>query len=384
MSDTVRLSSIEKLMKIKYSNDVANGVNTNMGPWNEHIKNNGLTAGGKYYLQPIQLGMNGGVGFADEDTLPIAGTPMLEDFKVDTKNIFGVFGITLKALKVNNTPEKIVNFLNREMMSLVDAIRWNVSRSLEMDSTGVLTTVKATANATNVVTVNSTQYLLPGLTVSFYNEGVIVDSARIKNVDRATGKLTLTKAVTISEGALVTNYNSYNKELTGLNDIFKNTGKIYGLSREDYSGLIPYIKAEAGAINDMLILDAINACEDNMPVKIDYIRASNDVVSAYIAHKQMQGLNVASLDIKGGYKTISFNGTIPIVKSKFAPEGTLDVLDSKTFQMYNLGKGEFDDTGGSIFRPTDKASYTGVYALFTEQYCRCPGGQGRITGITAA
>lgn len=380
----VSVQSIDKLLKIKYSNDVANGTNTNVGPWHEQIKNNGLTAGGKYYLQPIQLGMNGGVGFSDETTLPIAGTPMLEEFKVDTKNVFGVFGITLKSLKVNDTPEKIVNLLNREMTSLVEAIRWNLSRSLEMDSTGVLTTVKVAANATNVVTVNSTQYLMPGITVSFYNDGVIVDSARIKNVDRATGKLTLTKAVTISDGALVTIYNSYNKELTGLNDIFKKTGKIYNLSRNDYSGLIPYIKAEAGAINDMLILDAINACEDNMPVKIDFIRASNDVVSAYIAHKQMQGLNVASLDIKGGYKTISFNGTIPIVKSKFAPEGTLDVLDSTTFQMYNLGKGEFDDTTGGILRPAADASFTGIYALFTEQYCRCPGGQGRITGITAA
>ncbi len=381
---SVSVQSIDKLLKIKYSNDVANGTNTMVGPWHEQIKNNGLTAGGKYYLQPIQLGMNGGVGFADEDTLPVAGTPLLEEFKVDTKNVFGVFGITLKALKVNNTPEKIVNYLNREMSSLVEAVRWNLSRSLEMDSSGILTTVNGGVNASNTVTVNSTQYLLAGLTISFYNEGVLVDSARIKNVDRATKKLTLTKAVTISDGAQITIYNSYGRELTGLNDIFKKTGKIYNLSRDDYSGLIPYIKEEAGAINDMLIMNAINECEDNMPVKIDYIRASNDVVSAYIAHKQMQGLNVASLDIKGGYKTISFNGTIPIVKSKFAPAGTLDVLDSKTFQMHSLGKGEFDDTTGSILRPTDKAAFTGVYALFTEQYCRCPGGQGRIKGITAA
>lgn len=379
----ISIDSINTLLKIKYASEVAKDVNEKVGPWFEQIKGNGLSAGGKYYLQPIQLGINGGVGFSDEYALPEAATAIYDEFKVDTKNIYGVFNITKKALVTNNTPEKIVNYLTREMTSLVDSLKWNLSRSLEMQSSGILCTVTGTSSET--VTVDTVQYVLPGMMVSFYASGALLGSARIKEVDKSLKKLVFDASVKdlISVGCKITIYNSFGKELTGLNDIFESS-VIYNLERSKYSGLKPYIKNEVGEISDMVILDAINACEDNHNISIDYIRASNDVVSKYIAYKQKNNLNVASLDIKGGYKTISFNGSIPIVKSKFAPEGTMDLLDSKTFQMYNLGKGEFDSESGSILqRDSGKASYTGLYTLFTEQYCRCPGGQGRLTGITA-
>ena len=380
----ISIDSINTLLKIKYASEVAKDVNVKVGPWHEQINGNGLSAGGKYYLQPIQLGINGGVGFSDEYNLPESGTSLYDEFKVDTKNIYGVFNITKKALVTNHTPEKIVKYLTREMSSLVEALKWNMSRSLEMDSSGVLATVAGDVNATNKVVLNTVQFILPGLTVSFYNGGAIVDSARIENVDRASKTITLDKTITLTSGCKMTVYKSYGLELTGLNDIFKTDGKIYNLDRSKYSGLVPYIKEDVGEISDMAILDAINSCEDNHNISINFIRASNDVISKYLAYKQKNSLNVASMDIKGGYTAISFNGTIPIVKSKFAAEGTMDLLDSKTFQMYNLGKGEFDSESGSILqRDSGKASYTGLYTLFTEQYCRCPGGQGRLTGITA-
>ncbi len=378
---SISTQTIDKLLKVKYANAVMEQSNTRVSPWHELIKGNGLSAGGKYYLQPIELGLNGGVGFSNETDLPNASDPILDEFKVDTKNLFGVFEITKKALKVNQTPEKMVNLLTNTMNGLVTSLRWNLSRSLEMDHTGVLGKVKtAVTNASSVVLDNVT-YIMPGLVVSFYaSGGSYVDSAKVINVARSTNTITLDKNVTVAQGGLVTIYKSYNLELTGLNDIFAKTGTIYGLNKTKYDVLLPTLKEVTGEITDADILDCINDCEDYHNVKIDYIRMSPDVEKAYLAYKQKNNLNVATLDIKGGYKEMSFNGKIPMVKSKFAPKGTLDCLDSTKFQMYSLGSGEFDNETGSILtRSAGQASYTGLYTMFTEQYCRTPGGMGRIT-----
>lgn len=379
----ITMNTIGKLLKIKYASQVEAQANTNVSAWHELIKSNGLTAGGSYYLQPIELGLNGGVGFSNEVDLPNASDPILDEFKVETKNLFGVFGITKKVLKTNQTPEKVVNLLTNSMNSLVTSLRWNLSRSLEMDHTGVLANVAGTVNSASTVTLDSVQYLMPGLVVSFYtSDGAYTDSAKVINVERSTNKITLSKAVSVSENSMVTIYKSYGMELTGLNDIFSDAVVLYGLDKSKYDILKPTIKTST-EISDSVILDCINDCEDYHNVKIDYIRMSPDVEKAYLAYKQKNNLNVASMDIKGGYKEMSFNGKIPMVKSKFAPKGTLDCLDSTKFQMYKLGEGEFDDETGSILtRESGQASYTGLYTMFTEQYCRTPGGMGRIK-ITA-
>lgn len=376
---SISTETISKLLKVKYAPNVMEQANTKVSPWHELIKGNGISAGGKHYIQPIELGLNGGVGFSNEVDLPGASDPILEEFKVETKNLFGVFEITKKALKTNQSPEKIVNLLTNAMNGLVTSLKWNLSRSLEMDHSGVLGKVKSAVTASATVVLDSVQYVMPGLVVSFYSsEGSYVDSAKVINVARGTNTLTLSKNVTVAANAFVTIYKSYGMELTGLNDIFEKTGTLYGLDKSKYDILIPYVKEES-EINDSVILDCINECEDYHNVTIDYIRMSPDVEKAYLAYKQKNNLNVASMEIKGGYKEMSFNGKIPMVKSKFAPAGTLDCLDSSKFQMYNLGQGEFDEETGSILsRTPGQASYTGLYTVFTEQYCRTPGGMGRI------
>ena len=379
----ITMNTIGKLLKIKYASQVEAQANTNVSAWHELIKLNGLTAGGKYYIQPIELGLNGGVGLSNEVDLPNASDPILDEFKVETKNLFGVFGITKKVLKTNQTPEKVVNLLTNSMNSLVTSLRWNLSRSLEMDHMGVLAKVAGAVNSASTVTLDDVQYLMPGLVISFYtSDGAYTDSAKVINVERSTNSITLSKAVSVSENSMVTIYKSYGMELTGLNDIFSKTGTVYGLDKSKYNILVPTINT-VPEISDSVILDCINDCEDYHNVKINYIRMSPDVEKAYLAYKQKNNLNVASMEIKGGYNEMSFNGKIPMVKSKFAPKGTLDCLDSTKFQMYKLGEGEFDDETGSILtRESGQASYTGLYTMFAEQYCRTPGGMGRIK-ITA-
>lgn len=382
----IQTSTIDKLLKIQYSNTVADQIGHKVSEWHEQIKGNVKSAGGKEYYQPIRLSLNGGVGFSNEVDLPGEASAHLESFKLTTKNIFGTFGISLKALRTDSTPEKIVKLLNDEMDTLVKSVNYHLARSLEMKSDGVLCKVaNALATAGTTLSVDNTQFIEDGMVISIYTGTVKNHDVRVKYVDHSAKTLTLESAVTAAKGDVITNIGSLNQEFTGFGDIFSTTGTIYGLNKENFKRLIPYMKTSAGAISDLLILDMINECEKRSGVKIDFLNCSYDVITKYLQMKQANSMNVATMEIKGGYTTMTFNGMIPMVKSRFAPEGTMDVLDSKTFSMYNLGKGGFvDEAGGILQQLPGKASFAGTYAMFSEQYCCVPGGQGRLSGLTAA
>lgn len=379
------LSTIDKLIKIKYAPSVADQIRLQVSEFYEMVNRNKRSAGGKEYLQPIKLSLNGGAAFSSETELPQSATSLLDEFKVATKNIYGTFEISEKALAADATAERIVSLLNTQMDDLVTSLKYHIARSMEGHSSGKLCTVNAGVTASAKVTVDDTRLLEDGMIISFYTGSVSNGDARIISVDHATKTLQLDKVVTVAKGDIITNYHSLGKEFTGLEDIFSETGNLYGLDKTKYPRLIAYHKKNAGAINDMLILDAINDVEMHKGTRIDYINASFDVVTQYLEYAKQNSMNVATMDIQGGYKTMSFNGIIPIVKSRFAPSGTMDLLDTKTFSMVNLGEGGFVDREGHILHRVDNAmAYRGVYAKYSELYCNVPGGQGRISGIKAS
>ncbi len=382
----ITTKSIEQLLKYKYADSVADQVGVKVSEFFEKIKSHQKAAGGKEFIQPIKLSLNGGVGFSNETDLPGSATAALDNFKVVTKNIFGVLNISVKSMRANNTPEKIVNLLNNEMDDLVRSVKYHKARAMEGSESGVLTTVAAAVTtASNSITVDDTRLLEDGMVISLYTGTAKNCDARIKSIDHATKKLTLDTAITAAKGDLITNVNSLNAEYTGLADIFSATGKIYGIDKKDYPRLVAYQKGTAGAINDMLILNAIADCERRSGTTIDFINCSYDVISKYVDYKQKNSVNVSTIDIEGGYKSLSFNGLIPMVKSRFAPAGTMDLLDTSVFQILQLGKPGFvQETGNVLESVPGKAALVGTFADFSELYCSVPGGQGRLTGLTAA
>lgn len=382
---SVTVQSIEKLLKYKYADTIADQVGFKVSELHEKIKSHQKAAGGSQFIQPIKLSLNGGVAFSNETDLPDSATAALDNFKVTTKNIFGVLMITLKALRANGTPEKIVNLLNTEMDDLVRSVRFHKARAMEGMESGALATVGAGVTDANTITVDDTRLLEDGMVISLYTGTTKKGDARIKSIDHAGKKLVLDATVTVAKGDVITNVNSLGQEYTGLGDIFNGTSTIYGVDRKNYNRLVAYQKANAGAINDIMILDAISDCEHKSGTSIDFINCAYDVISKYVDYKQKNSVNVATMDIEGGYKSLSFNGLIPMVKSRFAAAGSMDLLDTSVFQMLQLGKPGFvQETGKILEAVPGKAAFVGTFADFSELYCSVPGGQGRLTGITAA
>lgn len=170
--------------------------------------------------------------------------------------------------------------------------------------------------------------------------------------------------------------------ITGLGQIFSETATLYGLNRLENPWLKPYIKENAGEINDLIIFDAIQAVE-NEGGNIDLIVCSHGVRRAYLKYLLDAGRNVDFIDMSGGYKAISCMG-VPLIGDKHVSSGTMYILDSSGFKLHQLCDWRWwEDNNGRIMRQTPgKATYTAMLVKYADLICERPARHGKLSGIT--
>ena len=346
---------------------------------------------GKEIRKVAPYGLNGGIGAGDENsTLPTAAGNQYAQFVLDLKNLYGKIEITDKAIRASqNSAGAFVNLLDSEMEGLIRASSFNFGRMLYGDGSGLIT--KITSNENNAVTVEAVNCLVEVMVVDIVDaSGNAASSAtglRIMSIDRANK--TVKFATTIS-GDLADKYiavqGSFGKELTGLGAIFKDTGRLYGLDRETYGWMKPFMNniGEGGlkAIDDMVMQTAIDNVEENANSAIDFIVCSAGVKRNYQNYFTSYRTNVDILDLAGGYKAISYNG-IPLVSDRFAPANTMYLLNTKEFALHQLCDWQWleGEDGRVIKQTANKPSYTATLVKYADIICNLPSGQAMITGI---
>ncbi|MBQ7642910.1 MAG: phage major capsid protein, partial [Clostridia bacterium] len=95
--------------------------------------------------------------------------------------------------------------------------------------------------------------------------------------------------------------------------------------------------------------------------------------------------NIDVLDLKGGYKAISYNG-IPIISDRFCPAGTMYLLNSQDFALHQLCDWKWleGENGKVLTQVAGKAAYTATLVKYADLVCVRPCGQAMLTGITEA
>lgn len=88
------------------------------------------------------------------------------------------------------------------------------------------------------------------------------------------------------------------------------------------------------------------------------------------------------MEIKGGYKALSFNG-IPVVADRFCPAGTLYMLNTDDFCLHQLCDWQWlENEDGKILKQiAGKPVYTATLVKYAELVCSRPFGQGMLTGV---
>lgn len=390
----VTMNSADSALKSLYLGVVAEQLNTSVNPLLARIKQTTQDVWGKEVRRLAQYGINGGIGAGTEDgELPAAAGNNYDQFVLTLKNLYGTIEISDKAVRASeNNVGAFVNLLNAEMEGLLKASSFNFGRMLFGDGNGTLGKV-VSVESDGTITLDGVKNVVEGMVVDFLSaEGTPVSGAtarRITGVDRAAKTISvngekLTSSV-VPAGSIITVQNSYGKEITGLKAIFSDTGSIYGLDRATHKWLIPHMKSDVGTISETVIQEAIDTLEENAGSRVNFIVCSSGVKRAYQKALAAYKRNIDVMELKGGYKALSYNG-IPVVSDRFCPEGTMYLLNTDDFALHQLCDWKWleGEDGRVIKQVANKPVYSATLVKYADLICSRPCGQAMLSGITEA
>lgn len=388
----VTLKTAENALKDVYLGVVANQLNDNANPLLSKIKQSTSDVWGKEIRKMAPYGLNGGVGAgAENGALPKSGENNYVQFVTTLKNLFGTIEISDKAIRASeHNSGAFVNLLNAEMEGLIKASSFNLGRMLYGDGTGVLCTVSNYTVGNKYFTVDSTRNLMEGMIVDMVDmDGLNKDDEfkgrRITAIDRKTKTVYINQSYTdelMPDDKLCIQNSNY-KEITGLGAIFGKNATLYGVSRADNPWLQPYSKTSVGEINDIVIQEAIDSMEEVCGSTIDFITCSSAVKRMYQKYLGEYRRNIDVLELKGGYKAISYNG-IPLISDRFVEEDAMYLLNTKDFTIHQLCDWQWleGDDGRVIKQTQGYPTYTATLVKYCDLICDKPNGQAKLSGIT--
>lgn len=381
----ITTNTADAALKSFYLDVLRNQLNTNTNPFYNKIVTTSKNIIGHKVVRLAPYALNGGFGFSsDSGNLPQAGSNKYTHFETTTKDMYGVIEISDKAMKASRlNTNSFVDLLTQEMKGILEAAKFNYSRALFTDGTGVIATVIDSNE--NSVQVDSVKYLMEGMIIDIIGPSSTEKAKRIVSINRADKVIFLDSEVSVSIGDKITVQNSYQKEITGLGAILTSdtTQPLYGVNRSENYWMMPYISENTGAISDLKIQTAIDYLEENAGSTVDYISCSYDVRRNYLSYLELTRRNIDPMTLEGGFQAISFSG-IPLVADRHCPDGTMDLLNSKSFAMHTLSDWDWLDDDGKILKQiAGKPAWTAVLAKYGELLCDHPGGQARLKGITA-
>jgi len=360
----------------------------------------------------MSYGRVGGIGAMDENSaFPTANGAKFKKVIWETQDLAAVFQISDKAIEASkSTVGAFANMLERQFMTCERDAKIFIGRSVLGDGIGKLGIVSATATTwdgtakTLTLTMDTSHpmvYLSEGMLVDVYASGAttvlsggncleviaVDDDLRTVVLKGLLADLTDIHAG-IATGAFLVAQGSYGKELTGLAAVCDNTALQYGLSRTTYPWLKVPVNAAVGEINDMAIQALIDKAETRSGSTINFIQCAQDVKRAYINYKAALRQTVDSLDIKGGFKAMSYNNggkEIPIMPDKYLPDGYMDGMDTRDWALYAMNDWSWREQGGGILtKVAGKPAWGAELIRFCDIGCQRPRGQFRAAGIQGA
>lgn len=390
----VTIQTADNALKTFYLDAVSEALNLNVNPLLAQIRQSTADVCGKDVRKLVRYGVNGGIGAGTETgALPVAGGNNYAQFVSTLKNLYGTIEISDKAIRASANDEgAFVNLLNDEMQSLVRSSSFNFGRMLYGDGSGKLCAVSAVA-AGNEITVDTVAGVAEGMIVDFYTAaGAMITGATgrvVTSVDRENKTIvvggTALSSTTVPAGSVVALQHSYGCEITGLGALFSDSDTLYGVNRADNPWMKPYKKESVGYIDEGTIQLAIDTIEENSGSKVNFIVCSWGVKRALAEYYNQYKTFAPAMEIKGGYKALSFNG-IPVVADRFCPKGTMYLLNTEDFCLHQLCDWQWmENEDGKILKQiAGKPVYTATLVKYAELVCSRPFGQGMLTGITEA
>lgn len=387
----ITTQTADNALKSYYLPAVTDMLNTESHPFLAKIKQTTADVWGKDVRKLVRFGVNGGIGAGTEDgDLPPAKGNNYLQLVSTLKNLYGTIEISDKAIRASaNNEGAFVNLLNDEMEGLVKSATFNFSRMLFGDGNGTIGRVSSVTDG--VLFMTSVVNIVEGMVVDIYNltGSCTVSGRTVTRVDRKGKKIfvdgTKLTSTEAAAGYEVVIHGSKGLELTGLDAIISTSETLYGVTRDDYECMKPYIQTAAGEISENDIQKAIDGVEEQSGSRINFILCSWGVKRALAAAFSKNSRNIETMELKGGYTAMSFNG-IPVVADRFCPAGVMYLLNTDDFALHQLCDWQWleGEDGKVLKQIAGKPVYTATLVKYAELLCSRPCGQAKISGITEA
>lgn len=365
---------------LKYQLDEKNGAFYSM------IEKTSQGVVGKDIQLVMRYGRQGGVGarLSDTSTLPTPNSRKNKVAKWETKNMYARIQISDKTIKASASDAgAFANLLEAELSDCLTDAKDNFARQLFQKGDGIMATCGAVTSKT-VIPVSSTRFFYEGQLIDVLasngTEKAILREVLI--VDREAKAITISgAAITTTDTDIITISGAYGAELTGLDKIMEKDTTIYGIDRSTNKWLNPTTRAVNGEISELGIQEAMDNCETIGGEQTNFILTTHGVKRAYQYLLQAQKRSVNTMDLKGGYKAMSYND-IPLVADKYQAEGTMDLLNTGNFKLYRMGEWDWLNKDGAVLsRMTDKPCYEASLVQYGDIACDKLVNQARLTGI---
>ena len=397
---STNINTIIDILKEQYLPALKNQITTATHPFMEMIKKAPLTTGG-VIMASAPYGINGGFGFGSEgDATPVSGGRKYKRFEITPVDMYVDIRISDKTIKLANQPGALISALDDEVKGSYEAAKWNVSRALFGDGSGILCKVTQSCSSNYgkmAVRVDDVKRIVEGLTVDLYtyrggnasspelitgNKGL-----RVISVDRSLAVIVVegtncgaSQAASAMDYGFITVQNSYNKELTGLGAIFnEEVPFLYGYSKASDLFIRPIEVDADGSLTDMVIYDAVKKAADYRNSKIDLLMMGDGAFRAYQNYMRENNVVVCEraqfVGGASGYKVMVGSHVVTIVNESLVPFDQCWGVDTSTFTFVHLDF-DFCDYGASgIFQLVPGTSYyRALLSSYGNLICSNPGG----------
>lgn len=341
MADTpLGMTTIANALKYWYLEGMRYQLNEQASAFLAQLERDQEHVEGYKIKMPLSYGVMGGIGNrSDTGDLPTVNPRKFVQAEWETKNIFARIQVSDKAIAASRSSRgAFISALTHDLEKAEKDAKRDLSRQVMGDGTGLLAKVidVSTSGNTHTVTLDSAKWFAEGMLIDCYT-GTTKDTSEteVKSVDKATNKIIFDATTAPAANDLIYLAGNKDMELTGVAAVMDDDNTIYGINRATNKWFVPTIKAVDGEISEIKIQEGIDDAEDEAGNVIDFLIAEKGVVRAY---KNLMGAMkqiVNTIDIKGGFKAVSFNG-IPLVGDKYCRDGELLALSKANWKMYEM------------------------------------------------
>lgn len=389
----ITTTTLADALKTFYLPVIVNQMNYQSNAFFSEIERNSDEVQGGAIKMAMRYGRQGGVGNrAENGTLPTPGARKIKQVEYETQNLFARIMITDKMIEIGQTGQgSFMNVLQTLLQDTTDDAKDSFGRQLYGDGTGKLAKCSAEGplNTLTLVALDSEhdacQYLAEGMFIDIMDvaNAVKVQLREITMVDYDNNQITIDgAAVTVLTTDYIVVNGNYNLELTGLGQIMKTTGSLYGVDRGANKWLAPNIVPVNDEIDEIIIQKGIDTANRRAGADVNFLLCSEGVQRGYQNYQILMKRNTNVMVLKGGYKVLDYNG-MPFAKDKYCHKSTLFELVKEDFKIHQIGEWKWMDRDGKVLaRVADKPSYEATLVKYGDLGCRRPAGQTKLTGIT--